>query len=70
MVDPKFFAFMSVDVQGFNSYNHCLIFYERFTQGGIHEDFDYGIYAEKLVRMCDQTDEDSNEGSDFGKAAE
>ena len=31
MVDPKFFSFMSVDLHGFNQYNHCLIFYERFT---------------------------------------
>ena len=50
MVDPKFFTFMSVDENGFNHYNHCLIFYERFTEILIHEDFDEKAYIERLVR--------------------
>ena len=40
LIDPKFFSFMSVDMNGFNQYNHCLIFYERFTAELIREDFD------------------------------
>ena len=50
MVDPKFFTFMSVDAEGFNQYNHCLIFYERFTENLIREDFDEKAYIERLVR--------------------
>lgn len=40
LIDPKFFSFMSVDMNGFNQYNHCLIFYERFTAELIRTDFD------------------------------
>ena len=50
MVDPKFFTFMSVDAEGFNQYNHVLIFYERFTENLIREDFDEKAYIERLVR--------------------
>ena len=48
--DPKFFSFMSVDINGFNQYNHCLIFYEKFTVESIHEDFDINVHIEKLIR--------------------
>ena len=51
LIDPKFFSFMSVDTNGFNQYNHCLIFYERFTVELIRTDFDQGKYIEKLVHM-------------------
>ena len=54
MVDPKFFTFMSVDAEGFNQYNHVLIFYERFTQELIHKDFDEKAYIERLVRKREQ----------------
>ena len=50
MVDPKFFTFMSVDENGFNQYNHCLIFYERFTETLIREDFDELAYMENLIQ--------------------
>ena len=56
MVDPKFFTFMSVDAEGFNQYNHVLIFYERFTETLIHEDFDDVAYIEKLVRKKEKED--------------
>lgn len=54
MVDPKFFSFMSVDAEGFNQYNHCLIFYEAFNENLIHEDFDEDAYIERLVRKREQ----------------
>ena len=41
---------MSVDENGFNQYNHCLIFYERFTETLIREDFDELAYMENLIR--------------------
>jgi len=51
MVDPKFFSFMSVDMNGFNQYNHCLIFYERFNPELIRDDFDTNAHVEKLVHQ-------------------
>ena len=56
MVDPKFFTFMSVDENGFNQYNHCLIFYERFTETLIREDFDELSYMENLIRKRERFD--------------
>ena len=76
LIDPKFFSFMSVDMMGFNQYNHCLIFYERFSADLIREDFDQGKYIEKLLAMRrkeENMDEDDKRFGDHGineKAAE
>ena len=62
LIDPKFFSFMSVDMNGFNQYNHCLIFYERFTAELIRTDFDQGKYIEKLVHMRRREERQNNAG--------
>ena len=76
MVDPKFFTFMSVDAEGFQRYNHCLIFYEAFNENLIHEDFDEDAYIERLVRKREQLEYGKQQRKDlegildFGKAGE
>lgn len=40
LVNPRFFTFMTTDQSGFNSYFHCLTYFERFTEDLIKNDFD------------------------------
>ena len=47
LVAPKFFTFMTTDQDGYNSYFHCLIYYERFTKELINYDFDANTAFEK-----------------------
>ena len=73
MVDPKYFSFMSVDAEGFNQYNHCLIFYERFTETLIQADFDETAYIERLARNLERANfkaENNKFLAEFGKAGE
>ena len=48
---PKFFTFMSTDENGSNSYFHCLIFYEFFTQSDIISDFDIAAAKHREDRI-------------------
>ena len=60
LVNPKFFTFMTTDQSGFNSYFHCLTYYERFTENLIKNDFDPHTAFEKawkLVRRENQIKE-------------
>ena len=41
---------MTMNKDGLFQYNHVLIFYERFTQEIINEDFNVHAYIEKLAR--------------------
>jgi hypothetical protein len=38
--DPKFFTFMSTDSEGFNSFFHCLIFYDEVNEAEVSYDTD------------------------------
>ena len=51
-VIPKFFTFMSTDVEGSNSYFHCLVYYELFTKFDVLHDDDPKIdeMIERLKR--------------------
>ena len=39
-IEPKFYTFMSTDGGGFNSFFHCLIFYEEINEAELLYDFD------------------------------
>lgn len=67
--DPKFFSFMSTDSEGFNSFFHCLIFYDEINEAEITYDTDnfdsikkhllkkHTTFGGKL-RMTDGSDEE------------
>lgn len=44
LVDPKFYSFLTSDLNGNNQFCHVLVFYERFTLEKIKSDFD--VFAE------------------------
>jgi hypothetical protein len=39
-LEPKFYTFMSTDSSGFNSFFHCLIFYDEVNEAELAYDFD------------------------------
>lgn len=41
---------MAMNKDGLFQYNHVLVFYERFTEEFINEDFNVDAYIEKLAR--------------------
>lgn len=38
--EPKFYTFMSTDSSGFNSFFHCLIFYDEINEAELAFDLD------------------------------
>ena len=41
---------MAMNKDGLFQYNHVLVFYEKFTEEFINEDFNVDAYIEKLAR--------------------
>lgn len=63
--DPKFFTFMSTDSEGFNSFFHCLIFYDEVNDAEINFEFDIDT---ELIKKVTERISDSPEIKKHGGA--
>ena len=48
--DPKFFTFMSTDGEGFNSFFHCLIFYDEVHESDVLTDDDLATLKKDIMK--------------------